>query len=80
MRFFFLQYLNIFACLERSGTWSITIDLRASNMVGTEWDFLLTLMAFAMTPLKDLNVSESIVLPKNIMGVFTSMKDPPEVK
>ena len=54
--------------------------LSASRMVGTEWDFLSMVMALAMNQLKDLNVSGSIVLRKNIMGVFTSLKLLPEVK
>ena len=37
-------------------------------------------MALEMAPLKDLNVSGSIIFLRNIIGVATSEKLPPEVK
>ena len=40
IRPFFLQRLNILACLALSGTLSIRVALRASKILVTEWDLL----------------------------------------
>ena len=58
----------------------MTVLLNASRMVGTVWGFLSTVMALEMVPMKELYVSGSIVLRRNIIRVTTSKKLPPKVK